>query len=289
MENNTPILYEPLNEQKLVIQDSYSLNWTGKGFYDSFNVEVSNDNTFSTILHETNTNLSNFLITGLSNNTTYFWRVNAVLNNEPSQWSEVWSFSITDPYITSITPNGGESWKIGDSEVIRWETNILENVRIDLVQDQNLILSLDTIPGNHQAYTWNLSDDLIKGENYRIQITSENDETIFGLSSESFSIIDSLTSIFSSKVSDNVSLHQNFPNPFNQLTEISYTIRKPGFVTLAVYDHMGRKISVLVNGFHQAGDYSSSFDGRSFASGIYFYKLRAGNEFEKIRKMVLIK
>ncbi len=83
-------------------------------------------------------------------------------------------------------------------------------------------------------------------------------------------------------------LHQNYPNPFNPSTIISYDIPKSGFVTLKVYDLLGRKITTLYNGNQKAGTYNVSFDASRLSSGVYFYQLRAG-DFVSIKKMVLLK
>lgn len=84
------------------------------------------------------------------------------------------------------------------------------------------------------------------------------------------------------------SLAQNFPNPFNPVTKISFEIPASGFVNLKIYDITGREISSLVNENLNAGTYNVQFDGAGYASGVYFYKITAGN-FSEIRKMFLIK
>lgn len=83
-------------------------------------------------------------------------------------------------------------------------------------------------------------------------------------------------------------LSQNYPNPFNPVTKINFSIQKQGFVTLKVYDMLGREVASLVNEFKQAGYYSMDFNASGLSSGIYFYKLQA-NDFTDIKKMVLIK
>jgi hypothetical protein len=84
------------------------------------------------------------------------------------------------------------------------------------------------------------------------------------------------------------SLSQNFPNPFNPVTRISYSIPKAGFVKIAVYDLLGREVETLVNEERQAGEFMMDFNGETLSSGIYYYKMEAG-EFTSIKKMVLIK
>lgn len=71
-----------------------------------------------------------------------------------------------------------------------------------------------------------------------------------------------------------------YPNPFNPTAKISYSIPSSNFVTLQVYDSLGKKINTLVSKFHEAGIYSLTFDTSELASGIYFYKLQVGNFVE---------
>ena len=83
-------------------------------------------------------------------------------------------------------------------------------------------------------------------------------------------------------------LSQNYPNPFNPSTKINYSIPKQSFVTITVYDVLGRKINTLVNEEKAAGNYTLEFNGGSLASGIYFYQIRT-DEFSQIKKMLLLK
>ena len=84
------------------------------------------------------------------------------------------------------------------------------------------------------------------------------------------------------------SLEQNYPNPFNPVTNIRYNIMESGFVTLKVYDVLGKEIAVLVNEQKQPGFYEIDFDGTKLSSGIYFYKLESGS-FSSIKKMTILK
>ena len=83
-------------------------------------------------------------------------------------------------------------------------------------------------------------------------------------------------------------LSQNYPNPFNPSTKINYQLPKDGFVSLKVYDILGRIVKSLVNGYGKAGKYSVSFDASKFSSGIYFYQLKSDG-YNSIKKMILAK
>jgi len=81
-------------------------------------------------------------------------------------------------------------------------------------------------------------------------------------------------------------LHSNYPNPFNPTTQISYQIPKNSFVNLIVYNSLGQEVAQLVNQYQITGKYTIKFDANILPSGIYLYKLQAG-EFSSVKKMVL--
>ncbi|MCK9211931.1 MAG: T9SS type A sorting domain-containing protein [Ignavibacteriaceae bacterium] len=102
------------------------------------------------------------------------------------------------------------------------------------------------------------------------------------------SLSDMITAVEDNKINQpsNFSLYQNYPNPFNPTTNIRFEIASPGFVSLKVIDLLGREVTSLVNEYKQAGNYDVNFDASKLSSGIYFYKLQAGN-FSSTKKMVL--
>jgi hypothetical protein len=83
-------------------------------------------------------------------------------------------------------------------------------------------------------------------------------------------------------------LQQNYPNPFNPLTVVSYQLPVASNVRLVVYDVLGREVAVLVNERKAPGTYAVTFDGSGLASGVYFYRLSAG-DFLQMKKLVLLR
>jgi hypothetical protein len=98
-----------------------------------------------------------------------------------------------------------------------------------------------------------------------------------------------------SNIAGKFSLSQNYPNPFNPSTKIKYTIpaatgsMNVRSVELKIYDITGRLVSTIVNQFQTPGTYETDFNGTNLASGIYFYRLSAGIDFNEVKKMVLLK
>ena len=84
------------------------------------------------------------------------------------------------------------------------------------------------------------------------------------------------------------SLSQNYPNPFNQSTIFNFQCPLKSRVSLKVYDVSGREVATVVNEELNAGSYSVRFDAGNLASGIYFYRLNAG-DFSDTKKLILLK
>jgi len=86
----------------------------------------------------------------------------------------------------------------------------------------------------------------------------------------------------------NYKLYQNYPNPFNPSTVIKYDIKFDGLVTLKVYNILGKEVASLVNELKQAGGYEAKFNGSNLGSGVYYYRLQAG-DFSETKRMLLLK
>jgi hypothetical protein len=92
----------------------------------------------------------------------------------------------------------------------------------------------------------------------------------------------------SNSVPSEFSLSQNYPNPFNPSTSFTYELSKAGFVSVKVYDLLGREVATLVNEFKQAGAYPATWNAVGFGSGVYFFKMQSGS-FTATKKMILMK
>lgn len=89
-------------------------------------------------------------------------------------------------------------------------------------------------------------------------------------------------------VPEKYSLNQNYPNPFNPVTNINFALPKSGMVSLKVYDALGHEISTVLNEYKNAGNYNVIFSGYELSSGVFYYKLEAG-DFSAVKKMILVK
>ena len=83
-------------------------------------------------------------------------------------------------------------------------------------------------------------------------------------------------------------LSQNYPNPFNPITKINFNVPKQGFVSIKIYDELGREVASLVNKSLSPGTYEATFDATKYPSGVYFYRIKTEG-FSDVKRMMLIK
>ncbi len=100
--------------------------------------------------------------------------------------------------------------------------------------------------------------------------------------------LQSLTEVEDITIPLQYSLEQNYPNPFNPSTTIEYNLPQGGFVTLKVYNILGKEVATLVNEQIDAGKHKVDFDASGPNSGVYFYKIESGS-FVGTKKMILLK
>jgi len=197
-------------------------------------------------------------------------------------------FKVTQPD-TTIT------WNSNIPQIVTWD---VANTNSGPVNSQvvNIRLSTDAGFSFSTILISNTSNDgsqivtlpAINNNQSRIKIEAA-DNIFFDISNNNFTL-SNLISVGSinSGIPDDYLLAQNYPNPFNPVTKINYQLPVANFVSLKVYDVLGNEVATLVNQKQNAGYYTTEFDGKVFASGIYFYELNTGN-FVQSRKMLLIK
>jgi len=160
--------------------------------------------------------------------------------------------------------------------------------------DPSLIATVNrgttTYTDEDYVYTSSYTDDLLYYDvkaYYSIESTSSDDNYIsvfgkFDLEPERDKTkLEDLTLVTENSL-------DNFPNPFNPSTIIQYQIIKGGFVSVKVYDNLGREVAVLVNKEQPSGKYSVNFDASKLSSGVYFYIINA-KDFYKVKKMILLR
>ncbi|MBS4029672.1 MAG: T9SS type A sorting domain-containing protein, partial [Ignavibacteriales bacterium] len=180
--------------------------------------------------------------------------------------------------------------KVGNQIHLRWNKNletdlqgyvlyrsVTPNINPDVIQpfastQDTIFIDMNPLPGTISYYIIRAKDvnDNFSMKSNEVQVFLVGVKDIDGVTPNQFA------------------LYKNYPNPFNPMTMIHYDIASPSFVSLKVYDVGGNEIARIVNGFQNVGKHEATFNASSLPSGIYFYRLTAGN-FVATEKMVLTK
>ena len=194
--------------------------------------------------------------------------------------------------VTVVAPNGGEVWNVGSTQNVRWSATLLDQVAIQyrILPTPNWRQVAFNIPAASGSYAWTIPNT--PADQAIVRVVSTSDGTIVDESDNPFRI-QSTTSVTERGAIPRVyELAQNYPNPFNPSTQISYGLPKESHVRLAVYNSLGEEVAQLVNEMQPAGEYTVEFSthavARELSSGIYYYRLSAG-DFVLTKKFILLK
>jgi hypothetical protein len=191
----------------------------------------------------------------------------------------------------SVTTNGGINWQTysagaGTQSVgtIKWipGTNIYYLAANNIKRTSNGGLSWQVMSAAG-CMQFSHMDLVLTGTNQICAYALCEDGRVFKYQGEPFGVKQ-----ISIEVPQDFALLQNYPNPFNPVTHFRFRIADFRLVTIQIYDVLGNSVSVLVNDKLSPGFYEAEFDGSSLSSGIYYYKLTAG-DFSDSKKMVLLK
>jgi Arylsulfotransferase (ASST)/Bacterial Ig-like domain/Kre9/KNH-like N-terminal Ig-like domain/Secretion system C-terminal sorting domain len=293
----SPVAISPKDKEIVNGEDPVKLMWGTRGIVNSYQLQVSSDSLFNTTLVDKDTITStSFTLSSLVNNKKYFWRLRT---NNPagiSSWSTPYSFSTASPFITVTYPNGNETLINDSTYIIRWQDNLSDTVNIELIKKGNTVNTIDSgIVSATNSYKWTVPSLLSPDSTYKIRITSKNNSSVFGISTNYFTISNKITGITNRNlIVKKYELYQNFPNPFNPSTSIKYSIASNSYIKIVIYNMIGQRIETLVNSFKEAGTYNINWDAGNLASGIYFYTINAiskdnGKNFYSVKKMILLK
>ncbi len=225
------------------------------------------------------------------------WQLNGASAGEVSNGCLIMDVVANDPFMTNMDGMLIDASKF-DKILIKMKNNTPDTIadlffiRVDAPQQYNMfrfqIIPIDSI---YREYEINLSEN----PEWRGTIVMLRLDPVSNVSSGSIFIdyirLDNgISSLINedSHIVHQFQLSQNYPNPFNPVTTIKYMLAMDGPVKLTVYDNMGREVSVLLDKYQQAGQYGISWSARDMSSGLYFYRLEAG-DLALTRKMLLLK
>lgn len=174
----------------------------------------------------------------------------------------------------------------GDGRItLAWSTaSETDNDHFQLLRDGLFVAQLDGAVNSvvRTDYEWT-DDGLLNGREYRYTLIAE------GLSGEreELATVMATPSAAAEPVRE-YALEQNYPNPFNPQTSISFALVETGFVSLKIFDVMGREMATIYAGNLPAGRHTLAFDGSDLPSGTYLYRMETGS-FVSTKKMLLLK
>jgi hypothetical protein len=189
-------------------------------------------------------------------------------------------------------PEGGETFVSGETIRIEWHIEIQHNqLNWDLYFSEDggdtwevIVLDLDNAKTD---YAWTIPE--IATEAARIQILQDNVRTDYIGESGDF-VIQTPAVLENDQWANPTAfvLHVNYPNPFNPSTIINYELLMTSEIELSIYNSLGQRVTILFSGKKETGKHEIKWDASEFASGVYYYQLRAG-EFVDVKKMILLR
>ncbi len=291
-----PVPFSPNDSEIVNVKSPVELMWGTRGIVQSYRVQVAEDSSFNNLIaDDSNLTTTNFTIDSLSNNKDYYWRVNNTNPKGTSNWSRIFSFHTSSPFINLSYPDGGETFYKDSTYIVRWDDNISDTVRIVLLKgDVKVATIADSLVSRTNAFEWIVSSSLQSDSSYKIIISSISEPDISDTSTSSFAInLATGVNEIKGSLPKIYSLNQNYPNPFNPSTVISYSLPQQSHVKIEIFNALGQRVADIVNGFQQAGYHQVRWDAKNLSSGIYIYSINAdganGKHFFSVKKMVFLK
>ncbi len=297
---NVPVLTYPQNGE-VGILNLDTLKWEPVDGAVMYTLQISKSESFDSIFIEKQVGFNFHQLRNLElGSIDFYWRVNANNGGNESGFSQTGHFisSIEAPILVSPEMNP-DSISLTPEFVwlpVKGATKYrLQISRSPLFQTSHILYDIDTITA-----TSYISDTLEPNKSHYWRVFSMTDTYLGPVSEFRRFVTPAVTGITDNN--QNIlrfELDQNYPNPFNPATVINYTIPKGKGdntfnvnVTLVIYDVLGHEVVTLVNEKQTPGNYEVIFDansvGKGLPSGIYFYKLTAGN-LSEVKKMILMK
>lgn len=286
-------------------RDTIILKWSKSLQATVYDLQVSTSPDFSSgiIVNKSIIIDTTYTLTGLKGLRTYYWRLRAKNIIGTTNFSSTFSFTTGFPTTTTLLQPPHATVNVSTSPILIWtKESVATSYRVQLAHGSTIVPSntiLDTTVimdttlqllnlQNNKLYYWR-----VRAVN---QYGSGDWSSVFGFKTEPSTNID-----VENKLPDKFQLEQNYPNPFNSQTVIRYSIpttpssshyskarNEAGFVTLKVYDVLGKEVATLVNEYQPAGNYLVRFYASGLPSGIYLYRLENGS-FSQTKKLLFIK
>jgi len=271
---------------------SLDLVWAATDFAESYNLQVGLDAGFTTlVLNEADLQETSFSLEDLSHSTQYYWRVQAINSAGDGPWSAGRSF-MTEIVLAPSTPlliyppNGADG--IVSNPVMSWNASdgaTSYKLEISTSPPDELENFITVVTAVVVAQPYFQAPDLQGGKLHYWRVEARNEGGSARSEVRTFSTA-AVTANESDELPAHFDLEQNYPNPFNSTTTLSYELPEAADVRLVVFDMLGRTVEALVTVRQSAGRHSVVWDAANHTSGIYYYRIEAG-DFASTKRMLL--
>lgn len=294
-----PILVNPVNNY-VFNSSEVNLEWFingAVGGISGYQLTISRSENFdsSNTMHYYSSASSHHL-SNLIHGTIYWWKVRAIYgNNGPGEYSNpTGCFTIDLGTAGVVTPIVGSPKNVTiatNAPVLSWTSqlnlspNLLFSLEVSNNPDFNDPLIFSSIQGLSKRI------DALEEQKYYWRIRSlDTAGNISNYSSKAWFIINTNPSAVDKDggIPLEFRVFQNFPNPFNPITNVSFVLPESGHVKLIVFNSIGEIVSVLLNEYFDAGLHSVQFNSHGLPSGVYFYSLQQG-PLKAVKKMIILK
>lgn len=266
----------------------------------NYRLQIATDQNFTNLIYNVaGINSSQYVMPPgiLLNNTIYHWRVKATNQvGESASWSSVRNFrtAVPEVYAPNLLLPANNSTVI-ITPMLQWDTiTIASSYRVRVATDtgfSNIVLDSNNIINRRMTVP---AGRLQPNVRYYWKVLSSN-VCMSSPYSARWSFVTAITGLVQNETGlpERFWLYNNYPNPFNPSTLISFDIPKTSNVNLSIYNMLGEEVLREVNKELQPGRYSYTWNASEFASGLYIYRIEAagedGSKFVKTNKMVLVK
>jgi hypothetical protein len=301
--NPVPILTvtSPNGGETWIKGNTYPITWTNTNLTGQVQIRL-NIGTYG-----------NYSTVGFANATagTYDWTIPATLT--PGNQFKIRIFSVLQPAIadtsddfftinpgpavTITSPNGGESWRRGSTYPITWAvSNLTGNAKLELFRGTNTTPTATIVASTiitNGVQMWNIPTTLPEADDYKVKISSLVNTAIYDYSNDYFTISDVVENEDPGSVPLVTGLKGIYPNPFNAIATIEYSVKEAGNLSIAVYDTKGRLVKQLLQTSKPGGSFTTHWDGtdasgKQMSNGIYYLTLKTDG-FRTSKKLVLMK
>lgn len=287
-----PSLMNPVDSAVTTV--TVNLNWNAIQAVSFYNYQISAFSDFHTWIYNDGSVSPNVTINNLPLNSKWYWRVRAVADGGQGDdhfgpFSSIRSFTTAISPPTLVSPSNGQQGVLLNPTLV-WNS-VPGRTGYSFIVSRSVNFA-DTAYSNTSDTTFfTLPTNLLELNTLYYWKVRSRDSVGYGIYSATWNFRSRLTGILNSIseiIPTEYKLFSNYPNPFNPTTKIKFDLPKSSFVKISIFDITGRMISELANTNLQAGSYEAEFNGINFSSGIYYYRIEAGN-FVETKKMILIK